>query len=234
MIHRAAFVRHISGIAPFVTAMFVWPAVAPLAAIATAMGVFMLTHELAHGVFRLSRRGTDLALAITGACMATSGHGLRLVHLRHHSDPLGPDDVEGISARLSPLRALIAAPRLYVRVAVAAWRTATPHDRRWQRFEYAAIAALVIAAVLGPRPLQIYVVTAIALQALAPFWAGHLPHHPPAWLLALARPLVRLGSLTMTTLVAHDRHHRWPKRPVTRLRRDAISSGPRLGAPPAA
>jgi fatty acid desaturase len=209
---------HVLRIAAPLAVMIAAPRLAPLAAIAIYLGAFTLTHELAHGALGLSRRRNELALAVAGLCMATSGHALRLMHLRHHADPLGDGDLEGRSARMPAWRALAAAPGLCVLLVVAAWRTATARDRRWQRAEYAVIAALATTALAaGPRPLQIYLVAAVAAQALAPFWAGHLPHRTPRWLEAVARRLARAGSMTMRTLVVHDAHHRRPKLPTRQL-----------------
>lgn len=213
---RPALVRHLLGIAAPVIALFAFPSIAPLAALAVFLGTFMLAHELAHGALGLPKRRNELALAIAGVCMATSGHALRLMHLRHHADPLGHGDLEGRTARMSPWRALAAAPRMSVVLVITAWRTATARDRRWQRAEHAAV--MILAAVViawGPRVLQLYLYAALASQALAPFWAGHLPHRSPPWLLALARRLASAGSLAMTTLVVHDEHHRRPKLPTT-------------------
>jgi fatty acid desaturase len=194
------------------------PTVALTAAAAMYVGMFTLTHELAHGALGLPRRRNDLALAVAGVCMATSGHGLRLMHLRHHADPLGDGDLEGRAARMPAYRALLTAPALSLQLVVAAWRTATARDRRWQRAEYAALAALAgLAVASGCHALQCYLVVGVAAQLLAPFWAGHLPHRTPAWLLALARWLSRAGSMTMRTLVVHDAHHRRPKLPTYAL-----------------
>jgi hypothetical protein len=106
---------------------------------------------------------------------------------------------------------------------VSAWRTATARDRRWQRAEYAAIAILAAAVLaVGLHALRLYLLTAVAAQALAPFWAGHLPHRTPRWLHALAVRLARAGSMTMRTLVVHDDHHRRPRLPTRRLQAPAI------------
>lgn len=240
MVHRAALVRHLLGIAAPFVALAALSAVASItsiapatsihvhglqiaAAIAAYLGVFMLGHELAHGALGLPRRSNALALAIAGICMMTSGHALRLMHLRHHARPLQPDDLEGVSARLPWWQALAAAPVLSVMLVVRAWRIATARDRAWQRMEHAAVAVLVAAAMVGPRALQIYVITSLAMQALAPLWAGHLPHRAPRWLRALARPLARCGSMMMTTLIIHDDHHRRPRLPAHQLRH-AISA----------
>lgn len=215
---RLVLLSHGIRIAAPVIALFVCPTFAPVLAVAAYVGWFTLTHELAHGALRLSRRHNELALALAGVCMITAGHGLRLLHLRHHAQPLSDGDLEGRSARMPAWRALLVAPYLSGLLVVTAWRTATAHDRRWQRAEYLALAALAILVLaIGPRALRLYLAVGVAAQLLAPFWAGHLPHRTPAWLLTLARGLARAGSLTMRTLVGHDAHHRDPKRPTHAL-----------------
>lgn len=218
MVLRLALVSHGVRIAAPAVALFVCPTLAPFVAVAAYFGWFTLTHELAHGALRLSRRHNELALALAGICMITSGHGLRLMHLRHHAQPLTDGDLEGRSARMPAWRALLAAPWLSGLLVVTAWRTATARDRRWQRAEYLVLAALAILVIaIGPRALQRYLAVGVAAQLLAPFWAGHLPHRTPAWLLGLARQLARAGSMTMRTLVVHDAHHRQPKLPTHAL-----------------
>jgi len=215
---RRAVVAQLARIAVPAALLIALPALPTILAIGLAgavyLGVFTLAHELAHGALGLRRQRNDLALALAGACMATSGHGLRLMHLRHHAQPLSDGDLEGRSARMPAWQALLAAPALAVLLVVTAWRTASARDRRWQRVEYAALAALAITAAGAPRALQLYLAVALAAQLLAPFWAGHLPHRTPAWLLAIARRLARAGSMTMLTLVVHDDHHRRPKLPT--------------------
>jgi fatty acid desaturase len=64
---------------------------APLAA-AVFLAAFCLAHDLAHGALRLPRRANELALSLAGLAMLTSGHAMRVAHLRHHAAPLGHDD----------------------------------------------------------------------------------------------------------------------------------------------
>jgi fatty acid desaturase len=192
--------------------------------------VFMLTHELAHGSLGLPRWANELALAVTGLAMATSGHALRTMHLHHHAHPFADDDLEGFPARLPAHRALITAPPRAVILVRTAWRTAIPRDRRWQAAEHAGVA-LFAAAMLtaGPSGLQLYVAIAITAQLLAPFWAGHLIHHPPPRLVAIARPLARAGSLTARSLLVHDAHHANPTQPTVTLALPAASLADRPG-----
>lgn len=216
---------HVLRITAPLVAMLALPRLAPVLALATYLGAFTVTHELAHGAFRTTRRCNELALAVAGIAMATSGHALRLMHLRHHADPLGDSDLEGRPARMPAWQALAFAPGLCVLLVVVAWRTATARDRRWQRAEYLTVALLAVAALaLGLRALQIYLLVALGAQVASPFWAAHLPHRAPRWLRGLAGRFARAGSMTMRTLVGHDEHHRRPKLPTR-----ALSAAPDAG-----
>jgi fatty acid desaturase len=201
------------------------PALAPLAALAIFLLAFAITHDAAHGSLGLSRRATDVVLAAAGVANGTSGHALRVMHMKHHAHELAADDLEGAAAKLSFWRAIVAAPRLAVALHTTAWRTATPRDRRRQLVEYAALAALLVAAVLaavaGSRPLAVYAAVAMTMQLFAPWWAGHIPHHGP-WR-ALAARFAVLGSPTLASLAHHELHHRRPKLPTWRLHAAAIA-----------
>jgi fatty acid desaturase len=220
MIHGVALVHYLVRIAVALVALVAFPGLAPVSAVALYVSVFMLTHELAHGALGLPRHRNELALAVAGLAIAASGHALRLMHLRHHARPLSAGDLEGRSARMPAGQALAAAPVLCVLLIVTAWRTATVRDRRWQCAEHAALAVLATVVVtVGPHALQTYLLVALGAQLSAPFWAGHLPHRSPRWLLRVARRLAGAGSLAMRTLVVHDDHHRRSKLPMYLLDR---------------
>jgi len=210
-----ALAHHLVRVVAAATALFAWPTLAPAFAIALYFAGFMLTHELAHGALGLPRRANQLALALAGIATVTSGHAMRVMHLRHHVHALAPDDLEGAPARMTAGQALVAAPYLALRLVAAAWRAATARDRRWHAAEHLAIAGFaIIALTLGPRALRLYVLVAFANQLLAPFWAGYLVHRPPRWLVVVAHHGARAGSLALKTLVVHDAHHARPKLPT--------------------
>ncbi len=213
-----AFVHHLVRVLAAATALFAWPTLAPVFAIALYFAGFMLTHELAHGALGLPRRANQLALALAGISTATSGHAMRVMHLRHHVRPLAHNDLEGAAARMTAGQAVVAAPYLALRLIATAWRTATPRDRRWHAAEHLAIAAFAILALtLGPCALRVYVLVAFTSQLLAPFWAGYLVHRPPRWLFVAACYGARAGSFALKTFVVHEAHHAQPKLPAHAL-----------------
>jgi fatty acid desaturase len=198
------------------------PQLAPIAALALFMIAFAIAHDAAHGALGLPRRITNLVLAAGGIAIGTSGHALRLMHMRHHARELAPDDLEGAAARMTFWRALAASPRLALALHAAAWRSAGAHERRWQLGEYVGLAILVAGGLVGPRPLAIYAAVALAMQLLAPWWAGHIPHRSQP-LITLARRLAVTGSPTLISLAHHDLHHRRPKVPTWRLQAASIA-----------
>jgi len=210
-------VAHVARIASSLALLVVVPALAPLAALAAFLAIFALVHDLAHGALGLPKLANDLALAIAGVLIATTGHGLRVAHLRHHARPMADDDLEGAAAHVPLWRAALAAPGLALRLHASGWREAPRRARRWQRVEYLAVIALVGAAALGPHALRVLVAVAVAMQLTAPVWAGHVPHRPPRWLLAIARRLAFTRSPTVISLLHHDLHHRLPRVPVGAL-----------------
>ena len=65
-----------------------------------------LVHDTFHGNLGLRAWANDVILLVLSALMLGSMHAVRLTHLQHHRECLGPDDVEGASARRSAAGAL--------------------------------------------------------------------------------------------------------------------------------
>ena len=216
MLRRAALASHFLRITVCAIALGLspWPLV-PVTAIALYYAVFMLGHELAHSALGLPRRLNDVALAIVGLAMAASGHALRVMHLHHHARPFTDDDLEGYAASLTPGRALRESGSIYVRLLVAAWQRGSRRARAWHAGEHLAMVAIAVALVAtGGGVVAAYLAIAFTLQLLAPFWAGHVVHRPPTWLVAFARPFARMGSELANNLVRHYEHHEQPRLPM--------------------
>src|SRR5688500_16451369 len=105
-------------------ALYVLPAAWLAPGVALFLAAFTLAHDLAHGALGLTRRTNRVLLSLAGALMLTSGHAMRVAHLRHHARPLADDDYEGASARGSLGRALLLAPWFAFAVRREAWRRA--------------------------------------------------------------------------------------------------------------
>ncbi len=182
-----------------------------LPALAFFLAGFTFAHDLAHGALRLPARVNHALLSLAGAMMLTSGHAMRVAHLRHHAAPLADDDFEGAAVRVSFVRALVYAPYYAFAVRRAAWRRAPRRDRRVQLVEH--VASLLLLLVVG----RTYAVTALLLQLAAPVWAGRIPHTAPRWMITVARGLAWTRSPTALSLAFHDQHHAHPAVPTLAL-----------------
>ncbi len=191
---------------------------AVLAAAGLWLAAFEVAHDLLHDALGLGRRAGAVALTIAGALMLSSGHAMLVSHLLHHKRPFADDDFEGAAARGSVVRALLWAPWWALAARVHAYRRAGARLRRRQLAEHALALALATALLASGVPaLRIYVAVALVAHLTAPLWAGRVPHRAPAWLLALAAALGRLGSPTAQALAYHERHHEAPRIPCRRL-----------------
>ena len=97
-----------------------------LGALALHLAAFAFTHDLAHGALGLPRRFNELALSLAALPMLVAGHGMRLMHLRHHARPLDKDDLEGVGATVPLWRALLGGPLNTAQYRVEAFRVAAP------------------------------------------------------------------------------------------------------------
>jgi fatty acid desaturase len=194
---------------------------APLAllgALALQLAVFALTHDLAHGALGLPRRLNELALSLASLPMLVAGHGMRLMHLRHHRRPLAPDDVEGVGATMPLWRAVLAGPMNAAQYRVEAFRVARAGDRVWLTIE-TLVAVTMTAFALTTRTTvgAAWVVVNVMMQLTASAWASHLPHRPPRMLVTIARWLEWTKSAVVSSFLHHDKHHRSPWIPCGQL-----------------
>jgi fatty acid desaturase len=194
-----------------------WPG-ALVASAALWLAAFETTHDLVHDALGLGRRAGAVAITIAGALQLSSGHAMLVSHLWHHKRPFADDDYEGAAARGDAAHALLLSPWWALAARAHAFRRAGARLRRRQVAEHALALALTVALwASGVPSLRIYVVVALAAHLSAPVWAGRIPHRAPAWLLALAAALGRLGSPTALALAYHERHHQAPRVPCRRL-----------------
>jgi fatty acid desaturase len=182
------------------------------------LGAFAAAHDLIHGALGLGRRAGDAALTLVGALLLTSGHAMRVSHLLHHRRPLGDGDYEGAAVHGGLVRACALSPWWSFATRVRAYAAAGARLRRRQLVEHALALALVAALwASGVPSLRVYVLMALVAHATAPLWAGRVPHRAPAWLVAVAAAVGRLGSPTALALADHEAPHAAPRTPCSRL-----------------
>ena len=194
---------------------------APLAllgALALHLAAFALTHDLVHGSLGLPRRLNELALSVTSLPMLVAGHGMRLLHLRHHAHPLAANDIEGVGATLPLWRALLGGPMNAAKYRVEAFRAASRKDRGWLLGETLAAIALTTLALRSRSVIgSAWVLVNVAMQLTAAVWASHLSHRPPRVFLAIAGALEWTHSAVIASFLHHGKHHRFPAIPCGQL-----------------
>jgi len=151
--------------------------------------------------------------------MLGSMHAVRLTHLEHHRDCLGPQDVEGATARRSGLGALGEGFAFPVALHRAAWHLATPMNRRWIILELTLTAVLVVLALAGIVPgLAGHVALMLLAQALTGFFAVWTVHHDVHAERQVARTLrSRMKSTLALGMFFHLEHHLFPRVPTCHL-----------------
>jgi len=194
----------------------------PLVLIASAyffLAGLRVVHDAFHGNLALSRRANDLVLLVLSGLMLGSMHAVRLTHLQHHRDCLGPGDVEGNTARRSALGAIAAGIAFPFALHRAAWRLADRRGRRWMLGELALTAALVVAAVTaGVSQLANHVALMLIAQTLTGFFAVWTVHHDVDPDRQIARTLrSRVKSALALGMFFHLEHHLFPTVPTCHL-----------------
>jgi fatty acid desaturase len=194
------------------------PILVAAGAVAFFLAGFAFTHDVSHGALGLPRRLNEWTLALAALTNLVAGHAMRRLHARHHARPLASDDVEGEGATVSFRQALLLGPRNALRYRCEGLAGTRGLERTWILGETAASLVLAAAALLSHTPAAlIWVGTCIALQATMSLWASHLPHRPPAVLVALARHLEWTHSAVVASFLHHDAHHRRPGVPCGAL-----------------
>ena len=193
-------------------------------------------HDCFHGNWGVARGVADGMLAVLSVLMLGSMHAVRFNHLRHHTDCLGADDVEALSARMSGLRAILFGPRFPLLLHRAAWRGAPWRQRRWIAAELSlnALWLTLVFALLDCAALRYHTLAMGAGQCLTAFFAVWTVHRDCRGSLASARSLRnRWKSLVAQDMFFHVEHHLYPRVPTRRLpelarRLDAACPGLKL------
>jgi fatty acid desaturase len=202
-------------------AAFAWdvPLVPWLASAYFFLAGLRLVHDAFHDNLALSRRTGHLVLAILSGLMLGSMHAVRITHLQHHRDCLGPDDVEGQTARRSAWRAIGAGLAFPFALNSAAWRRARAADRRWIAFELLVTALLLAAAAARVSASLTHHVALMAVaQGLTGFFAVWTVHHDVDAERQVARTLRhRVKSALALGMFFHLEHHLFPRVPTCHL-----------------
>jgi beta-carotene hydroxylase len=170
------------------------------------------THDGFHAKLGLSRSATNAFLLLFSLLMVIPLHAVRWIHLRHHANPLGENDVEGMCAGMPWWMALIAGPYFSLRMVFEATGRSGAVTRLWILVEAAAIFALIgLAARTGWGWLRYQLVVMAIGNCLTGFVAVWMVHRgcDPERLFARTQRSRLINTLTLNNLF-HLEHHLFP------------------------
>jgi len=140
------------------------------------------THNAYHYAVGVSRRGCDLLMYFLSIVMTGSMHAVQINHLHHHRTNLGPDDVEGFTAKLKWWQAMAVGPYFPLKLHWFALKTGKPNQLKWVYAElagnlvwYAFVAYATFA--LNQWWLGLFLLTMWAGQSGTGFFAVWTVHH---------------------------------------------------------
>jgi fatty acid desaturase len=178
-----------------------------------------LVHDTFHGNLGLRTWANDVILLVLSALMLGSMHAVRLTHLQHHRECLGPNDIEGTWARRNAAGALVWGIIFPIQLHLAALCLASLRQVRWIVAELALSGGWIAAALGTEDPLVSYHVGAMAVgQMLTGFFAVWTVHHDCDRWQQIARTLRhRLKSAVVFNMFYHLEHHLYPRVPTCHL-----------------
>lgn len=101
------------------------------------------THDGFHAKLGLSVIWTNAFLFLFSLLMAIPLHAVRWIHVRHHANPLGEKDIEGMCATMRWWQALAVGPYFPIRMIVVALARSSSATRIWIVAEMVAILGLI-------------------------------------------------------------------------------------------
>jgi hypothetical protein len=196
-------------------AFALWPA-AMVCSFMFFLAALRQIHNGTHYALGIGKRGTEWFLFAMSIALLGSNHAVQYNHLRHHRDCLGPEDVEGVNARLPAWQVLLCGPVYPLMQHWWALSTSNPRMRRWVAAELAANASWIAAVVfwIEWRPLQYHVAFTAAGHCFTAFFAGRrittrAPRHfPRARRTAGSRTGSATGCSCMSSIISSRRCRR--------------------------
>jgi fatty acid desaturase len=179
-------------------------------------------HNGTHYALGLGRAGTEWFLFATSVALLGSNHAVQYNHLRHHRHCLGPEDVEGVNARLTFWQAILCGPVYTLMQHWWALRTGNRRVRRWVAAELAANAAWIAAVFfwLDVPALEYHVAVMGVGHCFTAFFAVWTTHHHTGALPFPARTQNgRFKNWISYRMFLHVEHHLFPQVPTRRLER---------------
>ena len=197
----------------------IWPA-AMLCSFMFFLATLRQVHNGTHYALGIGKGATEWFLFATSITLLGSNHAVQYNHLRHHRHCMGPEDVEGVNARLSGWKALLFGPVYPLMQHWWALSTASPRMRRWVAAEIAANAAWIgaVVFVFEWQALQYHVAFMAVGHCCTAFFAVWTTHHDTRTDLFPARTQKGwLKNWISYRMFLHVEHHLFPQVPTRRL-----------------
>jgi fatty acid desaturase len=196
-----------------------WPA-AMLCSFMFFLAALRQIHNGTHYALGIGRRGTEWFLFAMSIALLGSNHAVQFNHLRHHRHCLGPEDVEGVNARLPAWKALLCGPIYPLMQHWWALTKGGPRVRRWVAAELAANAAGIAAVAfwIDWRPLQYHLAFMAVGHCFTAFFAVWTTHHDTRAAPFPARTQNgRVKNWVSYRMFLHVEHHLFPQVPTRHL-----------------
>lgn len=192
--------------------------VGPLASFMFFLCALRLNHEAIHGNLGLRRTGDNIVMHMLSMVMLGSNHADAFCHLRHHKDPMGPDDHEAQCVHMSALEVLRYGPMFPVDLNRACWNSGSLRWRWLMSIDWICVMVFVtLCLILGHRFLLLHLAAMATAQCLTAFFAVWITHQGTEHSGLAGRsqrgPLARVAYL----MFYHREHHLFPRVPVSRL-----------------
>ena len=179
-------------------------------------------HNGTHYALGLGKAGTEWFLFAMSVALLGSNHAVQYNHLRHHRHCLGPEDVEGVNARLAGWQAMLCGPVYPLMQHRWALSTGNRRVKRWVAAEIAANAAWIGAVFLwlDSAALQYHVAVMGIGHCFTAFFAVWTTHHDTGAAPFPARTQNgRLKNWISYRMFLHVEHHLFPQVPTRHLER---------------
>jgi fatty acid desaturase len=179
-----------------------------------------LVHNAFHSALGLSRDVTDSVLWVMSLVMLGSMHAVKFNHLRHHNLTLEEGDVEGRSAEMPAMGALLYGPMFPILLHITALRYGNRSLRETVLGELLlnVVWVFLVFGVWHSSVLRYHVLAMAAGQCLTAFFAVWTVHHHCDRTHYIARTLRhRIKNLVTFNMFMHIEHHLFPHVPTCHL-----------------
>lgn len=175
-------------------------------------------HNGFHQALGISKQATDWVIWLNSLLMFGAMHAVKYNHLMHHKHCLQEGDIEGKSARMSAIKALLYGPVFPIELHINALKNGDQSIKNWVKFEL--VSLLIIYGFIfwiGPTLLIYHAIAMLIGECLTAFFAVWTVHHDCDHDMP-SRTLRGVWKNFLTyNMFYHAEHHLFPKVPTINL-----------------